>query len=110
MQTESAAMNMIVLAGAARSKAMESMEAAREWRFDEARALLQDAQKKLRTAHHEQTDLLSAAAKGKRLEMDILLVHAQDHLTMASISIDFAEELILLWEELDRIGGRGTGN
>ena len=103
MYTDQIAMNLIDLAGNARSKAMEAIETAREAKFDEARHLLQEAQQELNAAHHTQTDLLSASAKGEQITMDILLVHAQDHLTMASISIDFAEEFILLREEMKRL-------
>ena len=85
MYTDQIAMNLIVLAGNARSKAMEAIETAREAKFDEARHLLQEAQQELNAAHHTQTDLLSASAKGEQITMDILLVHAQDHLSLIHI-------------------------
>ncbi len=37
----------------------------------------------MKEAHDAQSDLLSAEADGKDLAYSILMVHAQDHLTMA---------------------------
>lgn len=103
MYTDQIAMNLIVLAGNARSKAMEAIETAREAKFDEARHLLQEAQQELNAAHHTQSRF-ALGLRQRRTNHDGHFVGTRpDHLTMASISIDFAEEFILLREEMKRL-------
>ena len=42
---------------------------------------------------------LSPALVGRSVELNIVLIHAEDHLTMAIMSIDFAEEFIELYKQ-----------
>ena len=50
----------------------------------------------LQKAHNAQTDLLAAEASGQKVEMGILLVHAQDHLMTSMLAIELIQELIVL--------------
>jgi len=98
------AFELIMHAGNAKSKAMEAVCKSREGAFDEARTLLKEAEAELHSAHEIQTCLLTKMANGETVETNVLLTHAQDHLTMALMAMDFAEEVILLREEM-----RGKG-
>lgn len=49
-------------------------------------------------AHHIQTQLLSTEAAGEHLSVDVLLVHAQDHLMCSMLAQELVQELICLYE------------
>lgn len=85
---------LVLHAGNAESSAMMAIESAREGRVDEAESLLEEASAELQTAHRLQTSMLSKAASGESVAVDILLVHAQDHLSMASVLMTVAGESI----------------
>lgn len=99
---------LVLHAGNAESSALMAMEAAREGRMAEARRLKGDADGELSVAHRLQTEMLSRAASGGGGEVDILLVHAQDHLSMASVLATVAAELIALREEIQMQGTYST--
>lgn len=85
---------LVLHAGNAESSAMMSIESAQGCRIDEAESLLEEASAELQTAHRLQTNMLSKAASGANIPVDILMVHAQDHLSMASILTTVARENI----------------
>ena len=90
------AMGLIVTAGSARSYAMEGMQLAKEGKFEEAHAAIEEAEQALIEAHHVQTSLLSRAANGESIEISIYMVHAQDHLMTSILAKDMAKEIIEL--------------
>ncbi len=51
-------------------------------------------------AHHSQTALLSQEARGEKVEVSMLLIHAQDHLMNAITFRDLAVEMIELYERI----------
>ena len=64
------------------------------------------AKKSMKEAHDAQTDLLSAEADGKDLAYSILMVHAQDHLTMALMYERLASEFISVYKEMNELKGK----
>lgn len=88
---------MIGNAGSAKSDAMEAIQAAKEGRFDQADGLLAQARQSLNGAHDIHFGMLAEAADGNGEPMDIMAVHAQDHLSMATVTIDMAQEIIELY-------------
>lgn len=93
-------MNLIMFSGEARSLSMEAMQLAREGKIEEAKELLVKASEQLGEAHHSQTTLIQNEAAGKKTEVSLLLVHAQDHL-MTSITLkDLATELVEIYSRL----------
>lgn len=92
------AFELIMNAGNAKSKAMMAVEAAREFDFEEAEKLLQEAEEDMSNAHHSQFEMIQQEAAGESVEVNVLLVHAQDHLTMAIMAKDNAEEFINLYK------------
>lgn len=97
------AFQLILNAGNSKSKSLMAIEEARESNFKEAEKLLQEASSDLRIAHQSQTDMIQSEAKGDKQEIDILLIHAQDHLTMATMAQDFAEEFICIYKIIEDI-------
>ena len=100
------AFQLIMNAGNAKSYFMMAIEAARAFQFDEARNNYEQGLEEMRLAHQCQTEMIQKEAQGNSVEVNIILVHAQDHLTMAFNARDYAEELIHVYELLSRISDR----
>ena len=97
------AMGLIAGAGDSRSYCMEAIDSAREGNFDEARELLSKAVDAMVETHEVQTDLIREEMEGRGEAVTLLMAHAQDHLNLALITRDYAEELINLYERIKRL-------
>lgn len=97
-------MNLIVDAGSARSYAMNAVGLAREGKLDEARKALAQSGEEMGRAHKTQTDLIQQEAKGNRTEINLFMVHAQDHIMNAMVVKDLAAEFIELYAKLQKEG------
>ena len=91
------AFQLIMNAGNSKSLSMMAMESAREFNFEEAEKYLKEAEEEMRSAHQSQIDLIQQEAQGNPVEVNIILVHAQDHLTMAMMAKDQAAEILNLY-------------
>lgn len=96
---EQIAFQLILHAGNAKSLLMEALYLAREGKFSEARLKVNEANAELKLAHHSQTSLIQAEAGGEKYGINILLVHAQDHLMNTLTTRDLVEEIIFLHEK-----------
>lgn len=104
-----AAFELITKAGSSKSSSMMALQAARAGDQAKARELLDEAGAALLEAHHLQTDLVQQEAAGNRVKLNIILIHAQDHLTGAILVKDLAEELLLVHEALRGLTARLDG-
>lgn len=95
------AFQIILHAGNSKSKSMMALQKAGAGEMVEAERLIEEAEADLIEAHHVQTDLIMAEASGKKAEVNIIMVHAQDHLSMAMVMKDVASEMIRLYKRLD---------
>lgn len=95
-----AVMGLIVNAGNAKSDAMEAIQAAKNGGFEEADEKLKAAEAALVEAHHAQTKLLTAEAKGETLPITLLTIHSQDHLMTSITFNDLAKEVIDVYRRL----------
>ncbi len=78
--TEMVSFQLVAAAGEARSLAFEALEKAKAGDFDAAAKLM----KQSKDAEH--------------LSVDVLLVHAQDHLMCSMLAQELVQELICLYE------------
>lgn len=92
--------NMIILAGDARAYASEASNLADDYDFKSAEEKLKQAREKLVEAHNIQTSFMNKEASGEGGDINIFLVHAQDHFSMASMAIEFAEKLIRVYKKI----------
>ncbi|VBB06990.1 phosphotransferase system lactose/cellobiose-specific iia subunit [Lucifera butyrica] len=99
MELEQVVFQIILHAGDARNYAMEALRLARGKNFTAAGELMEKAKVELNKAHHVQTNLLQEEAGGKKPEVSLLLIHAQDHLMTTIVAKDLIEELILMLQE-----------
>jgi len=87
---------IISFSGDAKSSAMEAIFHAKKG----ADQCLVEASKKLELAHNEQTKLIQTEASGNKVDVTLLLVHAQDHLMNSIIVKDLAVEFVDLYKKL----------
>ncbi|MCR5668420.1 MAG: PTS lactose/cellobiose transporter subunit IIA [Lachnospiraceae bacterium] len=98
---EMIAMGIIASAGDARSYAFNALEEAKKGNYDAAEELLKKCKEAGIGAHQSQMDLLTAQANGCAPEMDVLLVHAQDHFMTSMLAEELIREIIQLYKKLD---------
>lgn len=103
LEMETTVMELIIHAGEARSAAMQALQEARKQDLAAADALLQDAQRAAREAHKIQTQLIGADEGCGKVPVNLILVHAQDHLMNAMLCRDLVEELIYLHREVQEL-------
>ena len=99
------AMGLIAGAGDARSSCMEAIELAKEGKFQEAREALTRADDSMVAAHETQTQLIRDEMSGESEGVSLLMVHAQDHLNLALVMRDVAEEFIQIHQRLMKVEG-----
>lgn len=97
------AFQIIVHAGESRSLSSEAMDAAENYDFEKAEELLKKANDEFLECHQIQTDLLTAEANGESSPVNIILVHSQDHLTMATMAMENANRIIKMYKKLEKL-------
>lgn len=80
--------------GNAKGLTYDAIAKSEEGKFEEAEALLKEADESLVAAHKIQTDLIQDEARGKHHEVSVLFVHAQDHL-MSALEVRTLSEIII---------------
>lgn len=100
MELELKVMNLVVDSGSARSFAMEAIAYAKDGDFDKADESMDNSDSEYAKAHHSQTDLIQNEAKGDKIEMSLIVVHAQDHLMTSGVVRDLAKEIITIHKKL----------
>ncbi len=100
MDMEMIVFSLIANSGEGRSLSMEAISKAKDGDFDGAKALAEQADEKIGEAHKSQTKLIQSEAEGKRGEVSLLLIHAQDHLMNAITVSQMAKEFIDLYQKL----------
>ena len=97
------AFQIIFHAGESRSLSSEAMDAAENYDFEKAEELLKKANDEFLECHQIQTDLLTAEANGESSPVNIILVHSQDHLTMATMAMENANRIIKMYKKLEKL-------
>lgn len=93
-------------AGDARSKALDAIKKIQDFNFEEGEKLIEEAQSSLVNAHKIQTEIIrKEISQDEKINMNILLVHSQDHFAMATTSIDMAKTILKLYKQLKEMKG-----
>ncbi|MDD7262993.1 PTS lactose/cellobiose transporter subunit IIA [Fusobacterium sp. FSA-380-WT-2B] len=98
MDLETIAMTLVGNAGEGRSLAFEALNEAKKGNFEKAEQLLKESQKRTLAAHEIQTQLICNEADGNKTEMNLLMVHAQDHLMTSMLARELITELIEIYK------------
>ncbi|MFV0555752.1 MAG: PTS lactose/cellobiose transporter subunit IIA [Lactovum sp.] len=96
-------MGIIMHGGNAKGQAFQAIQLAKEGKFEEAQAAIVASNDALKEAHNTQTSMLTAEAQGEHTEVDLYMVHAQDHLMNAITFKDLAVEMISMEERLQKL-------
>lgn len=91
-------MTIIANSGDARSYAFQALQEAKSGNFEEAEKLLAKSKESENIAHKAQTELLFKEANGDKQDVNVLLVHAQDHLMTSMLAAELIKEIILLYK------------
>lgn len=95
-----AAFEIILNSGNSRSIVHEAFDAMREGDFELAEAKLQESNEELLKAHQAQTKLLQEYAGGTEIKIEIIMVHAQDHLMTTMTLREVALEMLELYKKI----------
>lgn len=87
-------MKLVVNGGQARSLAIEAIRAAKTGDFGQADRLLAECDASLFETHEVQTEMIQKEAGGEHMPVQLLMVHAQDHLMNAMTVRDLAVEIV----------------
>ncbi len=100
MNIEEIAMELVGNAGESRSLAFEALNAAKKGDYEEAEKKLKESKEKMLRAHHIQTELICKEADGEKIELGLIMVHAQDHLMTAILARDLITEMIEVYKKV----------
>lgn len=95
-----AAFEIILNSGNARTIVHEGFDAMREGNFELASQKLDEANEELLLAHKAQTHLLQEYASGTEIKIEIIMVHAQDHLMTTMTLREVALEMLELHKKI----------
>ncbi|WP_165006164.1 MULTISPECIES: PTS cellobiose transporter subunit IIA [unclassified Enterococcus] len=98
--------DIILHSGNARTLIHEAFAAMREEKYEQAERKLQEADEEILEAHKSQTNLLKEYAGGTKIEMEIIMVHAQDHLMTTMTLLEVAREMSYLYQREPREEGK----
>lgn len=94
------AFTIILHSGEARTLVHEAFKDMRESRYEEAMEKLDESNENLVEAHKSQTQLLKKYANGENITMEIIMVHAQDHLMSTMTLREVAIEMLAFYEKV----------
>lgn len=100
-----AAFEIILHSGTARTIVHEAFADMREGRYDVAAEKLETSNESLLEAHHAQTKLLQDYASGIEIRIEIIMVHAQDHLMTTMTLREVALEMLNLYRKVEETNG-----
>lgn len=98
MNTETMAMTIIAHSGDSRTLAFRALDEAKSGNYEEAKSLLKESNEAAMQAHKAQTELLTAEANGEKADINVLLIHSQDHLMTSILAQELVKEIIQLYE------------
>ncbi len=102
-QLEQLIFQLIANSGSARSNIFEAFDFAQEGDFEKANELMKEAKKEILEAHRIQTSLIHKDSQGEEVKINILMVHAQDHLMSSILAKDLVEKMIEMQLEIDNL-------
>lgn len=96
------AFQIITHAGEAKSEAMMAIYDAKENKINEAREKIDKANKAMIIASEQHFELIQSEAQGNRIQIPLILMHAEDQLLSTQTLILLAEEIVNLHEKIGK--------
>lgn len=97
------AFEIILNSGNARTIVHESFSTMRNGDLEKASELLNQANEEMLLAHKSQTKLLQDYAGGEIINVEIIMVHAQDHLMTTMTLREVALEMLEMYKKLESL-------
>ncbi|OOM06445.1 PTS cellobiose transporter subunit IIA [Clostridium saccharobutylicum] len=94
------AFEIILHSGDARTIVHEGLTLMKQGKFEEAEKKMEDANNELLEAHKSQTKLLQDYANGDEIIMEVIMVHAQDHLMTTMTLREMAIEFLAMYTQI----------
>lgn len=94
------AMEIIINAGNARTKASQALDSAMDGNFEAAEQLMRGAKEDIKKAHNAQTDIIQDEASGKKHELLLLFIHAQDTVMTIISEYNMTEKMIKMYQKI----------
>ena len=98
---EELVMELLINAGQARSDAMEAIRCAGQKDWQGATKLMASSESACLQAHKIQTALISQDEGCGKIEVNLILIHAQDHLMTTMTLREVALEMLELYKKLE---------
>lgn len=98
---QSIAFEIISYAGDAYGHFYEAINKASEGLIEEANNEIKEGEIVLTNAHKAQMDMIVKEASNEKIDYSLIMVHAQDHLTMAIFAKNMAEQFVKVWEKVN---------
>lgn len=92
---------MIASMGEASASYMEAIECARDGNIDRARKLISEGEQQALECHHTHAGLLKDMANHVPIEINLLLLHAEDQMMNGELMKLMASELIEVYNRLN---------
>lgn len=106
LDTEQYSFQLILHSGNARSGAVEALRVVKEGDIEKGKQLLIEAKAELIEAQKLHAQMLRIMANQEEtIVVNLLLIHAEDHITSSSIACEFTEELINVYQRLGELNG-----
>jgi len=102
MDMESTVMELIINAGESRSYAMEALRAAKRGEWEQVEAKLAASAEASKRAHDVQTMLIGLDEGCGKVQVNLVLVHAQDHIMTSMLARELIAEIIDVQRQLQR--------
>lgn len=96
------AFEIISNVGTAKSLAIEAIRQAKEGKYDLAKEKLLQCNDFMINAHHSHTTLIQKEASGEKIEISLIIMHAEDQMLSAETIIVLANEMIEMYIELKK--------
>ncbi|MEC5317553.1 PTS lactose/cellobiose transporter subunit IIA [Brenneria populi subsp. brevivirga] len=103
MDMESTVMELIINAGESRSYAMEALRAAKQGQWEQVDEKLAASAAALKRAHDVQTMLIGMDEGCGKVQVNLILVHAQDHIMTSMLARELISELIDVQRQMQNL-------
>ncbi|MDM5212499.1 PTS lactose/cellobiose transporter subunit IIA [Peribacillus sp. NJ4] len=97
---EAVAFQIISNVGTAKSLIMEALYEARDGRYESAEKKLKESRTHMLEGHHAHAGLIQQEASGQKVEISLLLMHAEDQMMSAETISDLVAEMIRMYREM----------
>ncbi|MDF2883185.1 MAG: lactose/cellobiose transporter subunit [Clostridiaceae bacterium] len=94
---------LISFSGDARSDIYEAFELVKKGKYAEAQDKFDSADEAIIHAHNTQTSLIKNEINGNHVALNLLLVHAQDHLMNTLLAKDMVKNMINMQKEINEL-------